>query len=439
MSEIDRYLRRATRGVWGQKKRDAQTELRGAIDDKIYRARLLGLDEAQAEASALRDLGSPAAIARGLGEVHTAPQTLQVLAFVGVAGLLGFQAAAQVATVRAIPDPQQAPLCTFEAFYLAFHPSATPASVQKQLTQPGGRQALEDAVLSRFPLSEAREIRQRLTQPGGREALTADCLKDSGTPGSQLLRLSDVFAALRAGGVKVTPVAGADGLTQLSFPGEPPHQLLSLEGIVRKVDGEDYVDSGFLLDRLRSSVTVPLRLSGLRNPVLSIGPAKLQLGSSEVPLLATNLYLTVLLEQLEMEAALPRRKSQPSIAVGLAMEVLRRSDESSRLRLNTPDGTLYGLLSNANYTRPACNCPDDERERLYSLSVRAVQGGLLPAPLTSGQDEAPPEVVSSLSQLLQATEKGQRALLVYRLDAADLHHLTYTPVPAAQIHIGTAP
>ena len=50
--------------------------------------------EAQAEASALRDLGSPAAIARGLGEVHTAPQTLQVLAFVGVAGLLGFQAAA---------------------------------------------------------------------------------------------------------------------------------------------------------------------------------------------------------------------------------------------------------------------------------------------------------------------------------------------------------
>ncbi|WP_019588043.1 permease prefix domain 1-containing protein [Deinococcus apachensis] len=71
MRETEVYLNRATRGLWGQKRRDAQTELRGAIEDKVYRYRLLGLSEAEAARAALRDLGSPHAIARDLSRVHT--------------------------------------------------------------------------------------------------------------------------------------------------------------------------------------------------------------------------------------------------------------------------------------------------------------------------------------------------------------------------------
>lgn len=48
MNEVDRYLKRATRGLWGQKRRDAQAELRGAVEDKVYLCRLQGQSEAQA-------------------------------------------------------------------------------------------------------------------------------------------------------------------------------------------------------------------------------------------------------------------------------------------------------------------------------------------------------------------------------------------------------
>lgn len=404
MNGVERYLQRATRGLWGQKKRDAQAELRGAIEDKVYRARLLGQDEAEAVASALRDLGSPAAIARELGEVHTMPQMLKVLALVGVAGVLGLQAAAQVPVVTAVPDPTMVPNCIYE-----------------------------QSILERMSAPEADRLRQRLAEPGGQEKLEAECRAYSVMPAPSLLRLADVLSALRAGGVEVTPIAGADTLFHLTFPGETPHQLLSLDGLIRHIDGVDYVDGAFLLDRLRSSVTVPLRITGLQNPVLSVGPARLQLGSSASPLLAVNLYLPALLDRLEPE--LPRLKGQAYAAVGLALAAPNDPDGATPLHVNTPDDTLYGLLSNADFTRPRCQCADDQREPRYSLSVHAARGGLLPAPLTSGRDTAAPKLVNSLPELFQATEQGQRALLVYRLNAADLRHLTYTPVPASQLKI----
>ena len=113
MSATDRYLHRATRGLWGQRKRDALMELRGAIEDKIYRHRLCGLSEIEAERAALRDLGSPAAIARELGVVHTGPQVMRVTLLLGVAGLLGMRAAAQLPTVQAVPVPVEVN-CTFD-------------------------------------------------------------------------------------------------------------------------------------------------------------------------------------------------------------------------------------------------------------------------------------------------------------------------------------
>lgn len=433
--EVDRYLKRATRGLWGEKKRDAQTELRGAIEDKVYRHRLLGLNETEATTAALRDLGSPQAIARELGEIHTLPQTLKVLAFMGVAGLLGFQAIAQVATVRAIPFPGQAPICTFEAAYLALFPGATSADVQRQLAQPGGAQTLEEAVLNKLPASEASAIRKLLGQPGGRDNVTAECLRTSPTPGSRLLRFSDVVAALQAGGIGFEPVLGTDNMFHLNVPGEAPNQLLVLA--LQNVAGEAYVNAVSLVAALSRMTTGPIRVSGLQNPVLTVGQAKLQLGVSEPPLLATDLYGVILLDRLE--PLLPEFKTSPRAAIGVFPDSLKAPNKLDQLRVNTPDGTLYGLLGNADLVRPSCQCADDGRESLYGLSVRAVQGGLLPAPLTYGPGSAPAKLVGSLPELLQATEDGQRALLVYRIDATDLHHLTYTPVPTAQLRVNTAP
>ncbi|CAM3553854.1 permease prefix domain 1-containing protein [Deinococcus frigens] len=100
MTAIQRFLNQATRGLWGQKKRDSQAELIGAIEDKMCRYRLLGLNEVDAITAALRDLGSPAAIARELGEVRTLPQVMKTLLFIGIGATLSFQALAQVPAVQ---------------------------------------------------------------------------------------------------------------------------------------------------------------------------------------------------------------------------------------------------------------------------------------------------------------------------------------------------
>ncbi|GGO29690.1 permease prefix domain 1-containing protein [Deinococcus humi] len=435
MNEVDSYLKRATRGLWGEKKRDAQTELRGAIEDKIHRHRLLGLNETEATTAALRDLGSPRTIARELGEVHTLPQLLKTTLFVSIGAMLSLQAVAQVATVRAIPLPGQTPICTFEAAYLSLFPGATSADVQRQLARPGGAQALEEAVLNKLPSSEASAIRQLLGQPGGRDNVTAECLRASPTPGSRLLRLSDVVAALQAGGIRFAPVLGTDDMFHLSVPGEAPNQLLVLAP--QTVAGEAYVGAVSLVTALTRMTTGPLQISGLHNPVVTVGQAKLQLGLSDPPLLATDLYGGILLDRLE--PTLPQLKTSPRAAIGVFPDSLKAPNKQDQLRVNSPDGTLYGLLGNADLVRPSCGCADDQRESLYGLSVRAVQGGILPAPLTYGPGSAPAKLVASLPELLQATEGGQRALLVYRLDATDLHHLTYSPVPAAQLRVNPSP
>jgi len=99
MTPTDRYLRQATLGLHGQARKAAELELRGTIEDRVWRLTLLGLTEADATQAALRDLGSPHAIARGLTRVHTLPRAALT------AVLLGVQALAQVPTVWALADP----------------------------------------------------------------------------------------------------------------------------------------------------------------------------------------------------------------------------------------------------------------------------------------------------------------------------------------------
>lgn len=118
MKNVEHFLRQATRGLWGQHKRDALTELRGAVEDKVYRHRLAGLNETDATLAALQDLGSSHAIARDLNRVHTAPSVLRAALLLGVAGVVGMQAAAQIPMIHAAPVPV-AEACRFDEAKLA--------------------------------------------------------------------------------------------------------------------------------------------------------------------------------------------------------------------------------------------------------------------------------------------------------------------------------
>lgn len=111
-SATERYLRRATWGLWGKQRRGAQAELRGIIEDKLWRFKLLGLSDQEAEARALAELGHAGALAAGLSRVHSLPLALQGALLAGVLGALGVQMVGAAAGVRAVPYQSKTVLCS---------------------------------------------------------------------------------------------------------------------------------------------------------------------------------------------------------------------------------------------------------------------------------------------------------------------------------------
>ena len=103
MNRTERYLRRATLGLWGQRRREAQMELRGAIEDKLWRFEHLGLTPGEAERRALAELGPARAVAGGLSRVHSVPVGVQGALLAAVLGVVGVQMVAAQTVVKAVP------------------------------------------------------------------------------------------------------------------------------------------------------------------------------------------------------------------------------------------------------------------------------------------------------------------------------------------------
>ena len=275
MTETDRFLKQATRGLWGQKKRDVQTELRAGVEDKIYRHRLNGLGEAEAERAALRDLGSPATIARSLNSVHTGPQLARMTLLLGLTALVGLQAVAQMQTIQTAYKPSDIKdVCRV----------ATPAELR--IAPPAVKQP----------------YLQLLARYGGAQAFLQRC-RSGEVPiaGGPLLKVADVLSALKAGDIQVgdqtnfnlasmtTPLIVFTGINH-DTPG-PVYQTTDIHG-------ERYIGTGDLIAFLTFATTLPLQLSGVRNPVLQIGQAKLQLGTARTPVLSTNVVTQIILRGL---------------------------------------------------------------------------------------------------------------------------------------------
>jgi hypothetical protein len=394
MRDTERFLRQATRGLWGQRKRDALTELRGAVEDKVYRHRLAGLNEADATLAALRDLGSPHAIARDLTRIHSGPGLLRTTLLLGVAGLLSLQAVAQINPVHATADPRNTSFCTFD-----------------------------QASLNRMSEPTAQSIRQQLSLPGEREKIVAACLEQLSDLGNQLLRLRDIWAAFRRSGVQVEQLPGDLGLYNLTFPEHPTPRFINLSQSVQFVGGEKYIDLPFLISVLTNSTDAPLRLMGTQNPTLRVGPATLRLGTPAAPVRASDVYTAALVRLLELKIGQ---------SLSIRMSTTTVSSPSYRYRTAGPDGTSYAVLDNQDFV---CNCLETDAAPLYRVSVQDAQGGQLSSGVRITGSRGAPVVVSTWAQLQAASQASRRALLVYRLNSADLRQVIDQPVPATQLSL----
>jgi len=394
VSGVERYLKQATRGLSGQARRDAQSELRGAIEDKIWRSTLLGMDHGDATRTALRDLGSPYAIASGLTQVHTLPKAALGTVLAGLACLLGVQALAGVPVVQAAPDPTQtAPLlCMFN-----------------------------EAAFRTMSAAQAKPLRWALTQPGGRARLEADCWFRTARPVNNYLRFTDVLAAFTAGGLTVRAMPGTVGLLMLRVPGQDGELEFNVREGIKVIDGHAYLSAWTLLNTVRSKTTLPVQLTGDVNPVLDFGPAHIQLGTVNAPVRRADLLVGDVYALLSSSVLTATGDSSEFV-----WNQVPSAAETHRLMVQVPPGTLVVTVSNQQYVG------EDPQPPFYLFRLQVADQGQVPVSFPNQRTVQP---VTTLQAFVTATRQRQPALLVYRLDPSDLRTPKLAPAPASSLKL----
>jgi len=95
--ELERYLKQATRGLYGAARKDVWNELEQDILERVRGSKAFGLSETQALNRALEQLGDPRAVSAGMASTYHFPVVFKGLALtlIGGAALFTFSSRAQ--------------------------------------------------------------------------------------------------------------------------------------------------------------------------------------------------------------------------------------------------------------------------------------------------------------------------------------------------------
>jgi hypothetical protein len=247
MTDLEKYLRQASRGLWGRERQTVRRELESHIRHRANRYEVSGSSEQAAIKLAIADLGEAREISSGMKGVYTMPTTIR-------AGVL------------------TAAIATF--------------------------------VFMGVQLSTAQVT-------GTTKFLTADCLEGKLTSfklGKMELfcdswfsiQIQSLQAVLEPMGVQFQ---AGDNSTILRWP-EGAVSLLSHESTITFIDTKGnaqpplelvkgYVQITDFLEGLRSS-GLPVSIDGWDNPAITVGKTKFTLGSAAQPVIGSSVYPTLL-------------------------------------------------------------------------------------------------------------------------------------------------
>jgi len=88
--DLDTYLRRATRGLIGARRRVVRQELHANIVQHALDLQMGGLEASDALARALNDFGPPERVSGGLTRVHTLPAVITALLLASGIGTVAY-------------------------------------------------------------------------------------------------------------------------------------------------------------------------------------------------------------------------------------------------------------------------------------------------------------------------------------------------------------
>ncbi|MFC4455109.1 hypothetical protein [Deinococcus sonorensis] len=408
--DVDRYLRRATRGLWGRTRRRVQAELRGAVEDRIWRHQVAGCEDSEAVRLALQDMGDASTTARELSAVHTLPRGLQLTAVLALLAALSTGP-----LTRTLAQVQTVPLT-----------KATAACDQSA-----------NAVRWRQENFSAEELRG--TTP---EHLHTYCQRLTSFP-AEFVDRDSLVAQLRSGGAQVTdtpPVSIAFHFLHgrfssawrfVTFPGTTtPIGLVPILWNHRQL-----VPIADFIEGLLALTPLPMHFEGDVNPRVTVGQVSFVLGTRATPLNANLLRSVALMRQLGLIVN-ARRSTGITYSADPGDPLTRAGSPSvTPLRLHTslPEGTLIGVLLRDQQqhalTDPNVFFPE---HLVYTAQVRGGAIELLPLPGLTRAQVTVTDSFTALARPFQGTER-RRVLLLQLQNTNDLRNITYLVVPPTTV------
>lgn len=110
-SVTEAYLRRATRGLWGRRRREVREELEAHLYERVMAHRIAGLSEVDATEKALAELGRPQEVSVGMARLYTLPTVMGsgaalAVVCISVAALLSSSVAQPLSASFFWPSPE---------------------------------------------------------------------------------------------------------------------------------------------------------------------------------------------------------------------------------------------------------------------------------------------------------------------------------------------
>ena len=308
MTDLEHYLQKATRGTFGKTRALIRNELEANIRLRATELQLLGLNEETAILKALKELGAANLVSRGMTGVYT---------------MKTFKKAA-------------IPLSITAALFAAALPFGL---AQVQAVIPNFGRWLNYTSTERAPFLSLNDFKHDLEKQGVTVQDTMQAFDQSEVPEFENIKVP-YPKSVRTLSFKF------DGSSQTIQIKALPGLSVQKNGLTPQfIENENvYVAYYYLLEKLKTA-HVPITIEGWKNSQLQIGQLKLNLGTDSSNVDARTFYGSVLTDQYFLEANNYPDQLPPSTNYDLNEATLPYFQHHA-IRVNTPAGTVFAVLSN---------------------------------------------------------------------------------------------
>ncbi len=333
-AKLERYLKQASRGVWGRKKLEVMNELRGNIESRVWMLEQQGFDGSKALEMALEELGKPSEINAGMVTVHSMPKMMK--AFV-VAAMLSSLAVvnvnlgtAQVAGAAELPiDQCSTPTVVEDSGNIPFYQFS-----EKLKTCIGGFW---------FKISDLKNVLEPLGVTYERQESRMSSIQNH------------VF--IFPGNI---PLVIQPASTFQIGKGTNPEISTNM-----KSDAE-YLPGSSLFKAL-SEMNAPTKIEGFEIPKITIGSISFTFGTTEKPINALNLYGQVFQKNMLWQY-FPIKSANETLSTnipgGLQLDDGAKFNHYLKVKDSTP-GSIYVMVYRSQYSYGTSGFPSKTVTQLY--------------------------------------------------------------------------